>query len=208
MLCKSWLEISCDPVVNTGQRKEAFWIRVLNRYNSKCGSYPTRTQKSIMSRWDHIKAEVSKFSGYMAEMIRSNPSGMSDADKSVAAAVDVASVEKHNFTLMHCWKILKDEPKWMELKRKMDTLKIMVPRKTSPPVCSETFSIIIPKSPHQLAHHENVPWGGTHLNRLRRKLLQRPLSTCPRYMIYLFRRLSYSRKQRVSARPGSMKLIL
>ena len=30
MLCKSWLEISRDPVVNTGQRKEAFWIRVLN----------------------------------------------------------------------------------------------------------------------------------------------------------------------------------
>jgi len=171
MLCKSWLEISCDPVVNTDQRKEAFWIRVLNRCNFKCGSYPTRAQKFIMSRWDHIKAEVSKFSGYMAEMIRSNPSGMSNADKSVAAAADFASVEKHNFTLMHCWKILKDDPKWMELKRKMDTLKIMVPRKTSPPVCSETFSIIIPKSPHQLAHHENVPWGGTHLNRLRRKLL-------------------------------------
>ena len=121
MLCKSWLEISCDPVVNTDQRKEAFWIRVLNRYNSKCGSHPMRTQKSIMSRWDHIKAEVSKFSGYIAEMIRSIPSGMSDADKSVAAATDFASVEKHNFTLMHCWQILKDEPKWMELKRKMDT---------------------------------------------------------------------------------------
>ena len=103
MLCKSWLEISCDPVVNTDQRKEAFWIRVLNRCNFKCGSYPTRIQKSIMSRWDHIKAEVSKFSGYMAEMIRSNPSGMSDANKSVAAAAaDFASVEKHNFTLMHC----------------------------------------------------------------------------------------------------------
>ena len=136
MLCKSWLEISCDPVVNTGQRKEAFWIRVLNRYNSKCGSYPTRTQKSIMSCWDHIKAEVSKFFGYMAEMIRSNPSGMSDADKSVVAAADFASVEKHNFTLMHCWQIMKDEPKWMELKKKMDTPQNSGSRETaSPLVC-------------------------------------------------------------------------
>ena len=92
-----------------------------------------RTQKSIMSRWDHIKAEVSKFSGYMAEMIRSNPSGMSDADKSVAAAADFASVEKHNFTLMHCWKILKDEPKWMELKRKMDTPQNSGSRENVPP---------------------------------------------------------------------------
>jgi len=128
MLYKSWLEISCDPIVNTGQRKEAFWIRVLKRYNSKCGSYPTRTQKSIMSRWDHIKAEVSKFSGYMAEMIRSNPSGMSDADKSVATAADFAS--------MHCWKILKDEPKWMELKRKMDTPQNSGSRENIPPQCA------------------------------------------------------------------------
>jgi hypothetical protein len=74
-----------------------------------------------MGRWDHIKAEVRKFAGYMAEKIRSNPSGMTDADKSVAAASDFAAIEKHNFTLMHCWQLLKDEPKWHELKRKMDT---------------------------------------------------------------------------------------
>ncbi|CAN6338366.1 unnamed protein product [Urochloa humidicola] len=111
LLCKSWLEIGCDAITNTGQRKESFWRRVVERYNSKRDKYPERSQKSIMSRWKHIKAEVSKFSGYMAEMIRSNPSGMSDADKSVAAAADFAAIEKHNFTLMHCWRILKDEPK-------------------------------------------------------------------------------------------------
>ena len=97
----------------------------------------------------------------MAEMIRSIPSGMSDADKSVAAAADFVSVEKHNFTLMHCWQIMKDEPKWMELKKKMDTPQNSGSRKNvPPPVCSETFSIFISKSLHQLAHQENVPWGG------------------------------------------------
>ncbi|CAN6178166.1 unnamed protein product [Urochloa humidicola] len=120
VLCKSWLEISCDPTTNTGQRRESFWIRVVDRYNSKRGRYPKRTKKSISSRWDHIKAEVFKFSGFFAEVLRSNPSGMSDADKSVVAAADFAAVVKHNFTLLHCWKILKDEPKWMELKTKMD----------------------------------------------------------------------------------------
>jgi hypothetical protein len=34
-----------------------------------------------MSRWDFIKAEMSKFSGYMAAVIRSNHSGMSNSDK-------------------------------------------------------------------------------------------------------------------------------
>lgn len=40
-----------------------------------------RGKKSINTRWDYIKAEVNKFSGYMAAKIRSNPSGMSDSDK-------------------------------------------------------------------------------------------------------------------------------
>ncbi|CAO2189304.1 unnamed protein product, partial [Urochloa humidicola] len=50
VLCKSWLEISCDPITNTGQRRESFWIRVVDRYNSKRGRYPKRTKKSISSR--------------------------------------------------------------------------------------------------------------------------------------------------------------
>jgi hypothetical protein len=57
VLCKSWLEISCDAATNTGQRKEAFWGRVVSRYNSQCRDYPERTLKSITSRWDHIKAD-------------------------------------------------------------------------------------------------------------------------------------------------------
>ncbi|CAL5029276.1 unnamed protein product [Urochloa decumbens] len=90
ILCKAWLEISCDAAINTGQRRESFWLRVVNRYKSCCSArkYPERSQKSIMSRWDFIKTE---------------------------------GVEGHNFTLMHCWQILKDEPKWMDLKSKMDT---------------------------------------------------------------------------------------
>ncbi|CAL4887445.1 unnamed protein product [Urochloa decumbens] len=108
LLCKSWLEIGNDAITNTGQRKEAFWSRVVERYNFVGqGKYPERSRKSIMSRWEYIKAEVNKFFGHMAEMIRSNPSGMSDADKSVAVAADFAAIEKHNFTLMHCWRILK-----------------------------------------------------------------------------------------------------
>ncbi|WVZ93109.1 hypothetical protein U9M48_039117 [Paspalum notatum var. saurae] len=123
ILCKSWLEISCDPVTNTGQRKESFWGRITARYNSQRGKYPERSQKSISTCWDLIKSEVGKFAGHMSEMIRSNPSGVSDSDKSVAAAANFAAIEKHNFSLMHCWHILKDEPKWLDLKRNMDRLK-------------------------------------------------------------------------------------
>jgi hypothetical protein len=60
------------------------------------------TLKSLLGRWDHIKAEVGKFVGYMADKIRSNPSGMAYADKSVATASDFSAIEKHKFPVMHC----------------------------------------------------------------------------------------------------------
>ncbi|CAL5070787.1 unnamed protein product [Urochloa decumbens] len=99
ILCKAWLEISCDAAINTGQRRESFWLRVVNRYKSCCSArkYPERSQKSIMSRWDFIKTEVSKFSGYMADVMRSNRSGMSDADKSVTAAANFAGGGRTQF---------------------------------------------------------------------------------------------------------------
>jgi hypothetical protein len=78
-IVKSWLEISCDPITSTGQKKGGMWLRILQRYNLR-GSYRERSVRSLQSRWDIIKAEVGKFSFY-ADVIRENPSGMSDADK-------------------------------------------------------------------------------------------------------------------------------
>nr|TKW13228.1 hypothetical protein SEVIR_5G086400v2 [Setaria viridis] len=64
-LVKSWLEISYDPIINTGQKKEGFWARITSHH------------------WETIKAE--------------------------------ANIEEYPFIYMHCWDLLKDEPKWMEL---------------------------------------------------------------------------------------------
>ncbi|PVH48216.1 hypothetical protein PAHAL_4G279500 [Panicum hallii] len=96
-LVKSWLEISCDPIINTGQKKWGFWARITGH------------------RWDTIKAESSKFAGYMANVLRDNPSGMSDADKTASALANFADIEQYPYIYMHCWDLLKDEPKWMEL---------------------------------------------------------------------------------------------
>ena len=80
-IVKSWLEISCDPITSTGQKKDGMWSRILQRYNLRRGSYPERSVRSLQSRWDIIKAEVGKFASFYADVVRENPSGMSDADK-------------------------------------------------------------------------------------------------------------------------------
>jgi hypothetical protein len=80
-LCTSWVAISCDPIKNTGQKKAAFWVRVAKLYNTNRGCYPERSQKSLLCRWETIKEQVSRFSSYMVQTLRLNPSGMSDSDK-------------------------------------------------------------------------------------------------------------------------------
>jgi len=85
-LVKSWLEISCDPITSTGQKRERLWERILHRYNLKRGSNPERSVRSLQSRWDVIKTEVGKFASFFADAVRENPSGMSDSDKTTHAA--------------------------------------------------------------------------------------------------------------------------
>ncbi|CAN6270842.1 unnamed protein product, partial [Urochloa humidicola] len=116
-IVKSWLEISCDLITSTGQKRDRLWERIHERYNLEKGeSNPERSLRSLQSRWEVIRAEASKFAGYYADVIRENPSGMSDADKTTAAASDYAAVVGHSFPYLHCWNLMKDEPKWREPK--------------------------------------------------------------------------------------------
>jgi hypothetical protein len=57
------------------------WERIMHRYNTRRAFNPERTVRSLQSRWDTIKAEVTLFASYYADSIRENPSEMSDADK-------------------------------------------------------------------------------------------------------------------------------
>jgi hypothetical protein len=40
LLVKSYMEVTCDPVVNTNQKKESLWSRIMNLYNENGGHYP------------------------------------------------------------------------------------------------------------------------------------------------------------------------
>jgi hypothetical protein len=81
LLCKTWLEISSDPVISTGQRKEGLWARIEKRYNELRGEFPLRLNRALSSRWDKIRAETCKFAGFYARVLRENHSGLTDNDK-------------------------------------------------------------------------------------------------------------------------------
>ncbi|CAN6304356.1 unnamed protein product, partial [Urochloa humidicola] len=117
-IAKSWLEISCDSIPCTAQKKDHLWERIVQRYNLRRGSYPERSLKSLQGRWQIIKTEARKFASFYADVIRENPSGMSDTDKITLAAANFAAIVKHNFAYLHCWELIKDKPKWKDPKPK------------------------------------------------------------------------------------------
>jgi hypothetical protein len=44
-LVNSWMELSCDPIINTGQRKKRLWDYILVQYNTKRGAYPEHSAR-------------------------------------------------------------------------------------------------------------------------------------------------------------------
>jgi hypothetical protein len=125
--------------VHTGQRREGLWARIEKRYNEQRGDFPCRLNRALSSRWDKIRVDVSKLSGYYARVLREKQSGLSDEDKvrhfvtflfrvklcvlvliviehrilqTSKAATLFAHEENKPFHYMHCWHQLKGEPKW------------------------------------------------------------------------------------------------
>lgn len=94
------------------------WNRIKQRYDHRRELYPERSVRSLQSRWEIIKLEVGKFASFYTDAIRENPSGMSDANKTTHAAANFADILKHKFAFMHCWEIMKGEPKWQEPKQR------------------------------------------------------------------------------------------
>jgi hypothetical protein len=81
LLCKTWLEISSDPVISTRQRKEGLWARIEKRYNELRGEFPMRLNRALSSRWDKIRGETGKFAGFYARVLRENQSDLTDNNK-------------------------------------------------------------------------------------------------------------------------------
>ncbi|OEL30499.1 hypothetical protein BAE44_0008482 [Dichanthelium oligosanthes] len=116
LLVSCWINVSTDPITANGQRKTSFWSRIEQAYNSKKSSeHPIRTLRSLESRWDFIKKHVTKFSSHHRQIQLEHRSGEAPCDEVVEAITRYNSLEKRPFAVAHCWAILKNEAKWLDM---------------------------------------------------------------------------------------------
>ncbi|OEL33350.1 hypothetical protein BAE44_0005631 [Dichanthelium oligosanthes] len=71
--------------------------------------------RSLEGRWKDIKDQVGKFEAYFLKVHRENRSGKVDTDKTADAVELYNRIELKAFTVLHCWQLLRDQPKWMDL---------------------------------------------------------------------------------------------
>ncbi|OEL31912.1 hypothetical protein BAE44_0007070 [Dichanthelium oligosanthes] len=88
-------------------------------YNGQKGNmYPPLSLRSLEERWQDIKEQVGKFKGYYNVVLCENRSGFIDSDKTAAAVTLYNRMKAKPFTVVHCWEILHNQPKWTDLHEK------------------------------------------------------------------------------------------
>ena len=117
-LCRSVLHVSQDPVVGNGQRATTFWERITKHYQeNRPGGCAERPSRSLETKWGVIKHDVSKFCGVYKSILLLRESGTS-AEDVLDHALDLYKVrhpKQQPFVFVHCWRLLKDVPRWADV---------------------------------------------------------------------------------------------
>jgi len=108
----AWLNNSNDPINGNGKKTDRYWGDVANEYNSTTPKSRRRTAKQLKDHFQKIKKKVTWFCSSWKEAISIWPSGHSDDQIMEKAEAIYEEYKDGPFTFKHCWKILRDEPKW------------------------------------------------------------------------------------------------
>ncbi|RCV05111.1 hypothetical protein SETIT_1G056100v2 [Setaria italica] len=112
-LVSAWLIHSNDPINGNCKKNEKYWGDVHGHYNKTIPTNRKREVKHLKDCWTKIKRWVVFFCGSWKKATSIYLSGYSDEQlKDMAKQFYLDDYKEGPFTIEHCWKILRDEPKW------------------------------------------------------------------------------------------------
>ncbi|RLM98055.1 NAM-like protein [Panicum miliaceum] len=125
ILVSAWLNVGMDPIQGVDQSQGTYWARIHEYFHANKEFESTRTTVSLLNRWSTIQHDVNIFCGCVSRIEASNQSGSGVDDKigNACALFKAEDNKQRKFTLMHCWNILKDKPKWMERRKEIGCAK-------------------------------------------------------------------------------------
>ncbi|CAN6703268.1 unnamed protein product [Malus baccata var. baccata] len=118
LLTQGWLATNMDVVHIKGQSKTTYWGRVTDYFHSYKTFASDREERSLLQRWSAIQQATKKFCEYVTQAEEKHKYGVNGQDKYFYAKQLYEKLEKKKFPFDHCWKLLKDAPKWLDDMRK------------------------------------------------------------------------------------------
>ncbi|KAL6874112.1 hypothetical protein ACP4OV_014194 [Aristida adscensionis] len=124
-LVSAWLKCSNDPSSGNGKKNEQYWGDVLEFYNRNTPTNRIRKVKHLKDRFQKIKRWVAFFCASWKKATSLHASGHSDSQsnddlRDIALNFYLEDYKEGPFTVIHCWKVLRDEPKWHALLEDFD----------------------------------------------------------------------------------------
>lgn len=106
------MNCSKDPVKGNDKRGDTFWKEVTFEFNKKGNGKRRRELNQLKVHWSRLKASITDFNDAWTKITQMHTSGYSDDMLEEEAQKVYESRFGKRFSLVHWWKILKDEPKW------------------------------------------------------------------------------------------------
>ena len=111
-LASAWLNTSKDPIHGNDKKSDSFWGQITKEFNQNSQQDHHRDTNSLKIHWTCLSKMINEFNGYWISVCKMNKSGYSDDQLMEEAQKRYEKKNEKPFTLIHWWKILKDEPKW------------------------------------------------------------------------------------------------
>jgi hypothetical protein len=106
----AWLNASKDPIHGNNKKGDTFWKEDTDMFNKKGEEKRRREINLLKVHWSRLKSSISDFNGYWTQVCQMHTSGYSDDMLEKEAQKMYVNRFGKPFTLVHWWKILKEEP--------------------------------------------------------------------------------------------------
>ncbi|XBJ19308.1 hypothetical protein VPH35_010296 [Triticum aestivum] len=125
LICQTWMEISQDPRTDAQQKGIVFWTRVHKTFHERKLFEPYQFESnrgvgSIQKRWLFIQQECNKYQDAF-ESVQARPVSRTGVGDMAFQSLE-AFKARHNdkpFTLMHCWTMINNCPKFKDQYREL-----------------------------------------------------------------------------------------
>ncbi|GKE52897.1 hypothetical protein Tco_1488053 [Tanacetum coccineum] len=112
-LCQAWCDVSENNIDGNSMKSKGFWDTVIRHFENETSS--SKGYDSIVSkRKNRVPPEIGAFCAIINNVEANHKSGTNDLDVYHKACAEYKMMYKQDFTLDHCYKILKDHLGWKD----------------------------------------------------------------------------------------------